>query len=157
MTLASSPLRVALFEPRIPPNTGTIARTCAAFGLPLALIEPLGFSIDDRHLKRAGLDYWQHLEWEIADTWAHLQQRLGQDHRYFYYSRFGETEYTDVSYATGDCLVFGSETAGLPPSLTKPNQNSLIFIPTEPNVRSLNLASAVAVAGYEAIRQLRLK
>ena len=108
-------------------------------------------------LKRAGLDYWQHLEWEIADTWDHLQQRIGGDHRYFYFSRFGKKEYTDVSFTTGDCLVFGSETAGLPPSLTKPNQNNLIFIPTEPNVRSLNLASAVAVAGYEAIRQLRLK
>ncbi len=150
-------LHIVLFQPEIPPNTGAVGRTCVALGAKLWLVRPLGFRMEEKMLKRAGLDYWQHLEWEIADTWDHLQQRLGPDQRYFYFSRFGKKEYTDVSFTTGDCLVFGSETAGLPPSLTKPNQNSLVFIPTEPNVRSLNLASAVAVAGYEANRQLRLK
>ena len=112
--------------------------------------------MDEKALRRAGLDYWQHLEWEIANTWNDLLQQFEKDQRFFFFSRFGNTKYTDIQFLTGDCLVFGSETAGLPRSITETNQEKLVRIPTEPNVRSLNLASSVAVAGFEASRQLKL-
>lgn len=150
-------LHIVLFQPEIPPNTGAVGRTCLALTAKLWLVRPLGFRMDEKTLRRAGLDYWQHLEWEIANTWEDLQSRIGPDVRFFYFSRFGTNEYTSVNYQAGDCLVFGSETAGLPPSLTEPNQDHLLRIPTGPKVRSLNLASSVAVAGFEAQRQLLQK
>ena len=150
-------LHIVLFQPEIPPNTGAVGRTCLALTAKLWLVRPLGFRMDEKTLRRAGLDYWQHLEWEIANTWEDLQARIGPDIRFFYFSRFGKNDYTTVRYQPGDCLVFGSETAGLPPSLTEPNQDHLLRIPTGPKVRSLNLASSVAVAGFEAQRQLLAK
>ena len=149
-------LHIVLYQPEIPPNTGAVGRTCVALGAKLWLVRPLGFRMDEKALRRAGLDYWQHLEWEISDTWDHLQASLGPQIRTFFFSRFAHRSYTSIAYEHGDCLVFGSETAGLPKSITEPNSESLLRIPTESNVRSLNLASAVAVAGFEAIRQIHL-
>ena len=147
-------LHIVLFQPEIPPNTGAVGRTCLALTAKLWLVRPLGFRMDEKTLRRAGLDYWQHLEWEIANTWEDLQIHIGPEVRFFYFSRFGKKNYTAVKYQAGDCLVFGSETAGLPTSLTEPNQDHLLRIPTGQKVRSLNLASSVAVAGFEAQRQL---
>ena len=149
-------LHIVLYQPEIPPNTGAVGRTCVALGAKLWLVRPLGFRMDEKALRRAGLDYWQHLEWEISDTWDHLQASLEPQIRTFFFSRFAHRSYTSIAYEHGDCLVFGSETAGLPKSITEPNSESLLRIPTESNVRSLNLASAVAVAGFEAIRQIHL-
>ena len=149
-------MHIVLHQPEIPPNTGAVGRTCVALGAKLWLVRPLGFQMDEKALRRAGLDYWQYLEWEIANTWNELLQQFEQDQRFFFFSRFGNTEYTDIQFFNGDCLVFGSETAGLPRSITEANPEKLVRIPTEPNVRSLNLASSVAVAGFEASRQLKL-
>ncbi len=147
-------LNIILFQPEIPPNTGAIGRTCVALEAKLWLVRPLGFRIDEKALRRAGLDYWQHLEWEAADDWDDLLVRLSvEPDQFWYFSRFATKNYCEVQYGVGDCLVFGSETSGLPTRLTAPNQVRLLRIPVSENVRSLNLASAVAVAGYEAARQ----
>ena len=143
---------IALYEPEIPPNTGAVGRTCVALNAKLWLVRPLGFRMDEKALRRAGLDYWQHLEWDVADSWDHLMEEMPTD-RIWMFSRFATRMYTDVEFQTGDCLVFGSETVGLPRSLTEPTPERVLRIPTESNVRSLNLASAVAVAAYEANRQ----
>ena len=148
-------LHIVLHQPEIPQNTGAIGRTCVALGAKLWLVRPLGFRMDQKTLRRAGLDYWQHLEYEIADHWEDFLQRLNPE-RIWYFSRFATRDYTEISYEKGDCLVFGSETAGLPSTITKPFPDHILRIHCEPNVRSLNLASSVAVAGYEAMRQFRL-
>ena len=111
--------------------------------------------MDERALKRAGLDYWQHLEWEVADHWSHLMQLLG-DKRLWLFSRFAESDFRGVKYSADDVLVFGSETSGLPSTLTTENQDQLLRIPTSQWVRSINLSAAVAVAGFEIQRQLDL-
>lgn len=146
-------LNIVLHQPEIPPNTGAIGRTCVALEAKLWLVRPLGFRIDEKTLKRAGLDYWQFLEWEVVDHWEQLRERLAAE-RFWLFSRFATKNYSHVNYQMGDCLVFGSETSGLPNKITAPNQESLLRIPVSQNVRSLNLASAVAVVGYEAARQL---
>ena len=150
---------VVLHQPEIPPNTGAIGRTCVALQAKLWLVRPLGFQVDEKTLRRAGLDYWQHLEWEVVDDWAALLQAATQlgagPERMWMFSRFSQRDYRDPSYQRGDWLIFGSETCGLPPSLLKePAQN--LRIPPFEKVRSLNLASAAAVAGYEVARQVSL-
>lgn len=145
-------LHVVLVHPEIPHNTGSVGRTCVAVGAKLWLVRPLGFRVDDYYLRRAGLDYWDHLEWEIADDWPCLQQSLA-GRPIWYFSKTATREYTTVAYTRGDVLVFGSESQGLPESLLAGAEERLLRIPVRPDVRSLNLSNAVAVAAYEARRQ----
>jgi tRNA (cytidine/uridine-2'-O-)-methyltransferase len=145
-------LHVVLHEPEIPPNTGNIGRTCVAIGAKLWLVKPLGFSLDDYYLRRAGLDYWEHLEWEAANSWQDLLERLPQPPTWFFSAR-ATHPYTTVAYRRGDVLVFGSESRGLPKDLLDSHAERALTIPSRPQVRSLNLSNAAAVVCYEAIRQ----
>jgi tRNA (cytidine/uridine-2'-O-)-methyltransferase len=142
-----------LCQPQIPQNTGNVGRTCLATGSKLWLVRPLGFLVDDRHLRRAGLDYWQYLQWEVLADNAHFRRQF-HDRRCWFFSKTGTTEYTDVGFQRNDALVFGSETQGLPAAMLDGETQSVLRIPVRSEVRSLNLASAVAVAIYEARRQL---
>jgi tRNA (cytidine/uridine-2'-O-)-methyltransferase len=147
-------LNVALVRPEIHPNTGNIARLCAANGLPLYLVGTPGFRTDERSVRRAGLDYWPHVDLRRADRLDDLKSLLVGS-RFFYYSARAERPYTDVKHEIGDCLVFGPESRGLPDTLLRSNWEYSLRIPMlSPNVRSLNLATAVSVAVYEALRQL---
>jgi tRNA (cytidine/uridine-2'-O-)-methyltransferase len=145
-------LHVVLYQPEIPHNTGSVGRTCVATGAKLWLVEPLGFRLDDYYLRRAGLDYWPSLEWEVVADWAALTARLPGS-RFWLFSKSGTRDYHDVAYQTGDVLVFGSESAGLPESLRSTAGSDLLRIPIRPQVRSLNLSNAVAVVLYEGLRQ----
>ena len=147
-----SPLDVVLFEPEIPYNTGSVGRTCVAVGAKLWLVRPLGFQIEDRRLRRAGLDYWQHLDWEAVDDWDALRARLPA-RRFWFFSKKVKKIYTDVSYAPDDVLVFGSESKGLPQALLEAHAESCLRIPIRPQARSLNLSVSVALAAFEARRQ----
>ena len=148
-------LHVVLHQPEIPQNTGNIGRTCLAVGAKLWLVRPLGFRIDDQALRRAGLDYWQHLEWDVADDWEALSQMLPVENAW-YFSKRATQEYTQVRYDEGAVLVFGRETQGLPAPMLAKYQSRALRIPTTTAVRSLNLANAVAVSAYEVIRQIGL-
>ena len=145
-------LHVVLHQPEIPPNTGAVGRTCVAIGAKLWLVRPLGFRLDAKQLRRAGLDYWQHLVWEAVDDWETLLDRLPTS-RCWYFSKSATREFTTASFERGDALIFGSETQGLPASLLQQHQQQSLRIPIRPDVRSLNLSCAVAVAAYEAVRQ----
>lgn len=145
-------LHVVLYQPEIPHNTGAVGRTCVAVGAKLWLVRPLGFRITSRHLKRAGLDYWQYLEWEAVDHWAALEQALA-GRRFWYFTKTATRLFWDVSFQPGDVLVFGSESQGLPASLLAANSQACVRIPIRPQVRSLNLSVSVAVAVFEAVRQ----
>lgn len=146
---------VVLYQPEIPQNTGNIGRTCVATGASLWIVRPAAFRLDDRALRRAGLDYWQHLDFHVADHWADLRQRLPETDRrtYWYFSRFAERTLWDAAPGRGDVLVFGSETAGLPVSLRESAGPRALRLPTSGNVRSLNLATTVAVALYDVVRR----
>jgi tRNA (cytidine/uridine-2'-O-)-methyltransferase len=148
-------LHIVLVEPEIPQNTGNIIRTCAATGSRLHLIRPLGFSLEDRYLKRAGLDYWPLAEMQIWDSLADLQEVFAQS-RCWYATTHGKKRYTDADYRDGDMLVFGKETKGLPKELIAENLDRCIRIPMSRDVRarSLNLANAAAIVVYEALRQM---
>ncbi len=148
-------LNIVLYQPEIPGNTGAVGRTCVAIGAKLWLVRPLGFRVDEKTLRRAGLDYWQHLDWEVADHWGDLMDRL-QPESVWFFSRFAERSYTTVSYQPSDTLVFGSETSGLPRSLTKANSDRLLRIPTTDKVRSLNLATSVGIAALRATPPIRV-
>jgi len=152
-------LNIVLHQPEIPGNTGAVGRTCVALGAKLWLVRPLGFQIDEKTLRRAGLDYWQHLDWEVADHWEDLLAKLPPT-RCWFFSRFATRSYTSVEYAVGDTLVFGSETAGLPKSITESatqgDADQLLKIPTTDKVRSLNLATTVGIAAFECARQFDL-
>ena len=143
---------IVQYHPEIAPNTGTIGRTCVAIGAKLWLVRPLGYQIDDRNLKRAGLDYWPYLEWEVVDDWAALQTRLGE-RRYWFLSKKAKQVYTDVRFSRGDAIVFGSESQGLPESMLSKNADKTLRIPIREDVRSLNVSVAVGVVAYEACRQ----
>ena len=145
-------LHVVLHQPEIPHNTGNVGRTCVAVEAKLWLVRPLGFRLDDHHLRRAGLDYWKHLEWAAVDDLNALAAALGEA-SFWYFSKTATVPYTAIPYHKGDVLVFGSETQGLPKSLLEKNAEKAVRIPTSARVRSLNLANAVAVAAYEAVRQ----
>lgn len=145
-------LHVVLHEPEIPYNTGSVGRTCVAVGAKLWLVRPLGFQVDDYHLRRAGLDYWQHLAWEVVDDWQHLSRRIDTS-RCWCFTKRGDTFYTEPDYREGDVLVFGSESQGLPDWLLDTADGRRLRLPTRPEVRSLNLSNTVAVAAYEALRQ----
>jgi tRNA (cytidine/uridine-2'-O-)-methyltransferase len=146
-------LHVVLHQPEIPPNAGNTGRTCVAVGAKLWMVRPLGFRVDDHHLRRAGLDYWEHLEWEVVENWEAITDAL-PDRRFWYFTKRAERVYTTADFQRGDVLVFGSETRGLPAALIDTNPETALRIPTRPQVRSLNLGSAAAVAIYEAVRQM---
>jgi tRNA (cytidine/uridine-2'-O-)-methyltransferase len=147
-------LHVVLVKPEIHPNTGNIARLCAANGLPLHLVGNLGFRIDERSVRRAGLDYWPYVDLRRHTSLAEMASEL-PDSRFLYFSVRAERPYTEINYRRGDCLVFGPESRGLPEDLLRANREHALRIPmTSPHVRSLNLATAVAIAAYEALRQL---
>lgn len=145
-------LHVVLHQPEIAYNTGSIGRTCVAVGAKLWLVRPLGFQVDDRQLRRAGLDYWRYLAWETVDDWSALTDQLPTSN-HWYFTKRGDTNYTTVPFAAGDVLVFGSESQGLPDSILDPAAGRRLRIATRPEVRSLNLSNSVAVAAYEAVRQ----
>jgi tRNA (cytidine/uridine-2'-O-)-methyltransferase len=147
-------MHVVLFEPEIPPNTGSVARLCAATLTPLHLIEPLGFKIDDKHLKRAGLDYWEFVELHVYKSWDDFLTTAAPKNLLFFSKRAAKS-YTSTRYDENDFLVFGPETRGLPPLLLETNQNRFFRIPMMGiGVRSLNLSNAVSIVLYEALRQL---
>jgi len=162
-SLIRRPLRVALFEPRIPPNTGNIARTCAAFGLPLDLIEPLGFSLDDRYLKRAGLDYWPHVDLTIHKDIDAFFESLTQPSRVIGCSRRGGILLREMEFQQGDVLLFGREDTGLSEAVrSRCSQITTISMPCsagedgQGGVRSLNLSVACAIVSHQAGSQLQL-
>jgi tRNA (cytidine/uridine-2'-O-)-methyltransferase len=148
-------LQIVLVEPEIPPNTGAIARLCAATNTVLHLVEPLGFKLDDKTLKRAGMDYWQHLTWQSWPNWAAFHEAHTGAQFHFLTTKTTRP-YTDAQFGPGDFLVFGRETKGLPESLLRANELNCLTIPMlNPNVRSLNLATAAAIVLFEALRQVR--
>ena len=145
-------MRIVLVEPEIPANTGNVARTCAVTGCELHLVRPLGFSIDDRQLKRAGLDYWHQLKVYLHDSFSDL---LGEypGGTFFYFSTKGKKKYSEVSYGPDDFLVFGRETAGLSDRILRGNQDRTLRLPMLTGSRSINLSNSVAVVVFEALRQ----
>ncbi len=145
-------LHVVLYRPEIPYNTGSVGRTCVAVGAKLWLVRPLGFRVDDYYLRRAGLDYWQHLGWEVVDDWPTLLAQLPAE-RHWYFTKKATRSYATAALQMGDVLVFGSESQGLPDELISPSTDRNLRVPTRPEVRSLNLSNTVAVATYEALRQ----
>lgn len=146
-------LRVALVEPEIPPNTGNVARLCAATRTPLHVVGVTGFRMDERAVRRAGLDYWPEVELHRHRDFGALRGAL-PGARFVYLTTRGGVSYADWHFSRDDCLVFGCESRGLPPELLRDNPESLVTIPMpNPRVRSLNLATSVAVVLYEALRQ----
>ena len=143
---------VVLVEPEIPPNTGNVGRLCLATRSRLHLIKPLGFSLDDRQLKRAGLDYWDEVDVQIWSSFNELQRTQPPNARYFFLTTKTKRAYCDVTFRPDDFLVFGRETKGLPDNLLAANADSCITIPMY-GTRSLNLATAVAIVLFEAVRQ----
>jgi tRNA (cytidine/uridine-2'-O-)-methyltransferase len=148
-------LQIVLVEPEIPPNTGAIARLCAATNSVLHLVEPLGFRLDDRALKRAGMDYWMHVTWRSWPNWEAFQA-AHPGARFHFLTTKTDRPYTDARFQPNDFLIFGRETKGLPESLLKENADACLTIPMHnAHVRSLNLATAAAIVLFEALRQLR--
>lgn len=145
-------MHLVLVEPEIPANTGNIARTCAVTGAELHLVKPLGFSVDDKHLKRAGLDYWHMLTIHYHDSFEEILNTY-QGHRFHFATTKANKKYTEVNYGLNDFLVFGKETAGLPDSIINRFWDYCIRIPMISGARSLNLSNSVAVVLYEALRQ----
>ena len=147
-------MHIVLLEPEIPPNTGNVARLCAATRTELHLIEPLGFKLDDTQLKRAGMDYWEHVVWRRWCNWDTFQKSLPDAARFWFIESNGPRFYTQVSFDPDDYLVFGRETAGLPPVLLEKNAEHWLRIPMfNEKARSLNLSNCVALVLFEALRQ----
>ncbi|NOS69600.1 MAG: tRNA (cytidine(34)-2'-O)-methyltransferase [Verrucomicrobia bacterium] len=147
-------MNIVLLEPEIPPNTGNVARLCAATKTTLHLIEPFGFKLDDSHLKRAGMDYWQHVEWKRWTNWNAFTEKLPANARLWFIESGGQKRYDEVKFSPEDYLVFGRETAGLPKQLLEQNAGSWLRIPMfNENARSLNLSNCVALVLFEALRQ----
>jgi tRNA (cytidine/uridine-2'-O-)-methyltransferase len=147
-------MNVVLVEPEIPPNTGNVARLCAATKSTLHLVEPLGFKLGDAQLKRAGMDYWRHVQWHRWPNWTAFSQQLPKDARLWFIESGGPRLYTDVRFVADDWLVFGRETAGLPKALLQSNPDHWLRIPMfNDQARSLNLSNCVALVLFEALRQ----
>ena len=147
-------MHLVLVEPEIPPNTGNVARLCAATGAKLHLIEPFGFKLDDRQLKRAGMDYWQHVQWKTWRSWRQFHDQLPAGARLWFIESGGLKHYAEVAYQPEDYLVFGRETAGLPKDLLEENRECWLRIPMfNVDSRSLNLSNCAALVLYEALRQ----
>jgi tRNA (cytidine/uridine-2'-O-)-methyltransferase len=147
------PLHIVLFEPEIAANAGAIGRSCVAAGAWLWLVRPLGFHIDDRHLRRASLDYWEHLTWRVVDHIDEVVETLGRD-RLWSFSTKASTPYSSITYRPGDGLVFGPESRGLPMRWLGERPDRAVRIPIRPEARSLNLANAAAIGLFEALRQV---
>ena len=146
-------LAVALYEPEIPLNVGSVARTCACTGVPLHLVGTLGFRLDNRLARRAGLDYWELAHVHVHQTWEDFREQTGGRRKWFF-STSGGVSFWEASFQINDVLVFGSERTGLPDDLLGGHRSEVLAIPMMPERRSLNLSNAVAVALYEALRQL---
>ena len=147
-------MNIVLLEPEIPPNTGNVARLCAATKSELHLIEPFGFQLDDKQLKRAGMDYWQHVHWHRWVNWKVFEQALTPQARLWFVESGGPKRYDEASFAANDYLVFGRETAGVPKALLEQNRQRWLRIPMlNPPARSLNLSNCVALVLFEALRQ----
>jgi tRNA (cytidine/uridine-2'-O-)-methyltransferase len=145
-------MHIVLVHPEIPQNTGNIARTCAATGMTLHLIKPLGFSLEDKYLKRAGLDYWNMMEYRVYDGFEQLLAAYPNAPMHFITTKAPRC-YTEVPYGPQDFLIFGCETRGLPESLLKKAYDRCVRIPMVEGARSLNLSNSVAIVAYEALRQ----
>ena len=145
-------INIVLHEPEIPQNTGNIARTCAATGASLHIIEPMGFTIDDKKLKRAGLDYWDKLD---VTYYENYEDFLGQNQNaeIFFFSAHGKNSYADIEYPDNAFLIFGRESVGLPKELVEANIDRSVRIPMRKTLRCLNLSNSVAIAVYEVLRQ----
>src|SRR4051812_38684543 len=147
-------MHIVLLEPEIPPNTGNVARLCAATKSTLHLIEPFGFQLDDRQLKRAGMDYWQHVTWHRWKNWADFSASIPHASKLWFIESDGPKNYAEVSFSADDYLVFGRETAGLPRALLDAHPQQWLRIPMfNPAARSLNLSNCVALVLFEALRQ----
>jgi tRNA (cytidine/uridine-2'-O-)-methyltransferase len=151
----AQPFHLVLVAPQIPPNTGNVARLCAVTGCRLILVEPLGFSIADRDLKRAGLDYWDKVFFKLYPSFDAYAAEFPDARRWLFSARATHSLY-DARFAPGDHLVFGSETQGLPAEVLRPEVGHAITIPMLPERRSLNLSTSVGIATYEALRQVQL-
>lgn len=145
-------MHIVLVEPEIPYNTGNIARTCAATGSSLHLVKPLGFSVEDRYLKRAGLDYWHLVDIHYYDSFDEIRQKYSS-HSFFFATTKAKRHYADFTYPADSFLVFGKETKGLPEALLRANEDHCLRVPMRSAARSLNLANSVALILYEALRQ----
>ncbi|WP_139904992.1 tRNA (cytidine(34)-2'-O)-methyltransferase [Clostridium thermarum] len=147
-------LNIVLFQPEIPQNTGNIGRTCVLTDSTLHLIKPLGFSIDDRQVKRSGLDYWPYLKLEIHESYEELRAKY-KDATFYFATTKGKKYYNEVNFKQGDFIVFGRESSGLPDYIRNDNAENLIKLPMlQTSTRSLNLSNSVAIIAYEALRQM---
>ncbi len=146
-------LNIVLVEPEIPQNTGNISRTCAATNSSLFLVRPLGFEITDKHLKRAGLDYWQYLDLHYLDSIDELFEKYFKGDNFHFMSTKGNKLYSDATFKDGDFLIFGKESHGLPEPLLEKYYEYTLRIPMWGDLRSLNLSNSVAITLYEALRQ----
>jgi tRNA (cytidine/uridine-2'-O-)-methyltransferase len=147
-------LNIVLFEPEIPQNTGNIARTCVLTNSNLHLIKPLGFSLDEKHLKRAGLDYWQYLNLSIYDSYDELREKY-KEATFYFSTTHGDNFYHEAKFKEGDFIVFGKESAGLPDKIKESDPKKCIRVPMiNTSTRSLNLSNTVAIVAYEALRQM---
>jgi tRNA (cytidine/uridine-2'-O-)-methyltransferase len=150
-------LHVVLYQPEIPPNTGNIGRSCVAVGAKLWLVRPLGFQTGEKELRRAGLDYWSHLDWEAVENWQELTERLAGPiaaGRMWLLTKTASRLYTEAAYQRGDVLLFGNESSGLPEELRQQYAGQTLRIPMRDEVRSLNLSVAAGIVMYEAVRQI---
>ncbi len=149
-------LHIVLVEPEIPPNTGNIARSCAATGTVLHLIKPLGFSIDDKAVRRAGLDYWPYVKLEVHESLQDFMEKYAKDHTMYLATTKGGHLYTDVTYKDGDMILFGRETAGLPRDFIQEHEDTAVRIPMseDTRLRSFNLSNSANIILFEALRQL---
>jgi tRNA (cytidine/uridine-2'-O-)-methyltransferase len=147
-------MHVVLVEPEIPPNTGNVARLCAATRTTLHLVEPFGFKLDDAQLKRAGMDYWQQVKWHRWKSWSAFAEKLPADARLWFIESNGPKRYDEAKFGADDYLVFGRETAGLPKQLLEAHRECWLRIPMfNPESRSLNLSNCAALVLFEALRQ----
>ena len=146
-------LNIVLLEPEIPANTGNIGRSCVSTGAKLHLIKPLGFSLEEKQLKRAGLDYWPQLDWALYEDFEDFEAKNPDGHKYFLTTK-ARRRYTDAVFRDGDYLIFGKETAGIPEELLLEHEEYCLRIPMVKDNRSLNLSNSAAIVLYEALRQL---
>ena len=148
-------LNIVLYSPEIPPNTGNIGRTCVALGAKLWLVEPIGFDLGEKAIRRSGMDYWKHLDIEVVSNWEMLLEEI-PDFRPWLFTKYATQRHTDAEFLPGDALVFGSESSGLPDFVHKAYTERQLRIPMNPVVRSINLATAAGIAMYEFNRQVPL-